>query len=67
MKLSTAYVCYSCEEVMDTARYGKCEVCSSADVYPLSWFGHPEEERNRWLSRVTGRKRAEYPASNGAA
>lgn len=56
MKLSTAYVCYSCEEVMETARYGRCETCGSADVYPLSWLAHPEEERTRWVDRVNGRK-----------
>jgi hypothetical protein len=67
MKISTAYVCYSCDEVLDAAPYGKCEMCGSADVYPLSWLRHPEEERNRWVSRVTGRKRAEFPASTGAA
>lgn len=58
MKVATAYICYSCEEVMDMAPYGKCEVCSSADVYPLGWLRHPEEERSRWVNQVNGRKRS---------
>ncbi|HEX9443274.1 MAG TPA: hypothetical protein VGA73_04100 [Candidatus Binatia bacterium] len=66
MKLATAYICYECEEVQDTAPYGKCGVCSSADVYPLGWLHHPEEERSRWVNRVNGQKRS-YPAINRLA
>ncbi|HEY6199362.1 MAG TPA: hypothetical protein VI231_12180 [Candidatus Binatia bacterium] len=64
MKLSTAYVCYSCEEVLDMAPYGRCDMCGSADVYPLSWLGQPEEKRNRWVERVNGQKRSEFSATS---
>ncbi len=63
MKLSTAYVCYSCEEVLDMAPYGRCDMCGSADVYPLSWLGQPEEKRNRWVERVNGQKSREFAAT----
>ena len=64
MKLSTAYVCYSCEEVLDMAPYGRCDMCGSADVYPLSWLGQPEEKRNRWVERVNGQKLREFSANS---
>jgi len=64
MKLSTAYVCYSCEEVLDMAPYGRCDMCGSADVYPLSWLGQPEEKRNRWVERVNGQKQGREFAAN---
>jgi rRNA maturation endonuclease Nob1 len=64
MKLSTAYVCYSCEEVLDMAPYGRCDMCGSADVYPLSWLGQPEEKRNRWVERVNGQKRSEFSTTS---
>ena len=63
MKLSTAYVCYSCEEVLDTARYGRCQMCGSSDVYPLSWLGQPEEKRSRWVDRVNGQNGKGYDAN----
>ncbi|HKA34576.1 MAG TPA: hypothetical protein VKH64_15265 [Candidatus Binatia bacterium] len=64
MKLSTAYVCYTCDEVLDMAPYGRCDMCGSADVYPLSWLGQPEEKRNRWVERVNGQKRREFAANS---
>lgn len=63
MKLSMAYVCYSCEEIQDTAPSGHCRFCGSADVYPLGWLGQPEEKRSRWVERVNGQKSGEYAAS----
>ena len=55
MKLSSAYVCYSCQEVMNGAPQGKCPACSSGDVFPLGWLDRPREERSRWLNRIRGK------------
>jgi hypothetical protein len=52
VKLSKAYVCFSCEEVSDGAPYGRCPACDSDDVYPLGWLGCSEEERNRWFTLI---------------
>ena len=52
MKLFTAYLCYSCYEVFERAPYGKCQVCDSDSVYPLGWFGKPEEEKAKWFSLI---------------
>ena len=57
MKLSSAYVCYSCQEVMNGAPHGKCAACSSGDVFPLGWLDRPREERSRWFSRIRGKVR----------
>jgi hypothetical protein len=56
MQFCRAYICYSCDEVFENAPCGKCKVCSSSDVYPLSWFGRTEEEKHRWFSLINGEK-----------
>lgn len=58
MKLSKAYVCFSCKEVSDGARYGRCGVCDSEAVYPLGWLERSNEERDRWFSLIQGRRLA---------
>jgi hypothetical protein len=55
MKLSKAYVCFSCKEVTDGAPHGKCPACDSDSVYPLGWVEHGEEERHRWFSLIRGK------------
>jgi hypothetical protein len=62
MQFSRAYICYSCHEVFEKAPYGKCQVCSSCDVYPLSWLGRPQEERSRWFNLISG----EFPKRQNA-
>lgn len=54
MQFSRAYLCYSCHEVLENAPHGKCQACDSSDVYPLSWFGRSEEEKNRWFGLISG-------------
>ena len=61
MQLSRAYICYSCHEVFENAPYGKCRICSSSDVYPLSWYGRTEEEKNQWFGLINGEKRKPRP------
>jgi hypothetical protein len=56
MKLSRAYVCFSCKEVTDGAPHGKCASCDSENVYPLAWMEHSEEERMRWLNLIQGKR-----------
>lgn len=56
MKISTAYVCYSCEEILNGAPRGRCTACSSEDVFPLGWFEHTQDERARWLNLIRGSK-----------
>jgi len=56
MKIFTAYICYSCEEVLDGAPRGRCQVCSSDAVYPLAWLARPEEERSKWFKLINGKK-----------
>ena len=58
MKLSSAYVCYSCQEVMNGAPDGKCAACSSGDIFPLGWLDRPREERVRWFTRIRGKATA---------
>lgn len=55
MKLSHAYLCYSCAEVLDGAPTGNCSSCNSTDVFPLGWFGRPEEERAVWFNLIKGK------------
>ncbi len=56
MKISRAYICFSCHEVFERAPYGKCQVCNSTAVYPLSWFGRPDEEKSKWFNLINGGK-----------
>jgi hypothetical protein len=63
MKLSNAYVCFSCKEVSDGAPHGRCPVCNSDDVFPLGWFEYSEEERSRWFALIRPKHLA---ARNGA-
>jgi len=56
MKLSTAYVCFSCKEVTDGAPHGKCPSCDSDSVYPLGWVEYSDEERHRWFSLIQGKR-----------
>lgn len=65
MKIFNAYVCYSCEEVLDRAPYGRCHVCNSDAVYPLAWLARPEEERSKWFDLISGKKeRASSPSDS---
>ena len=64
MQFSRAYICYSCHEVFEKAPYGRCQVCNSCDVYPLSWLGRSQEERNRWFNLISGEK--EIPSRRSA-
>lgn len=64
MKLSKAYVCFSCKEVSDGAPHGRCLVCDSESVYPLGWFEHSEEERKRWFTLIGARR--QMARRNGA-
>ncbi len=57
MQLSRAYLCYSCHEVSENAPYGKCQICNSSNVYPLSWYGRTAEEKNQWFNLINGEKR----------
>jgi hypothetical protein len=52
MKISHAYLCYSCNEILDGAPQGKCTACNNGNVFPLGWLDRPEEERADWLSRI---------------
>jgi hypothetical protein len=63
VKLSKAYVCFSCKEISDGAPYGRCPVCDSDGVYPLGWLGCSEEERNRWFDLIRPKR---FAARNGA-
>lgn len=58
MKIFTAYICYSCEEVLDGAPHGRCDVCSSDAVYPLAWLERPEEDRRKWFRLISGKKKS---------
>jgi hypothetical protein len=58
VKLSNAYVCFSCKEISDGAHYGRCPVCDSEDVYPLGWLDCSEDERNRWFTLIRPKHRA---------
>jgi hypothetical protein len=56
MKLSRAYVCFSCKEVTEGAPHGKCPACDSDSVYPLGWVEYTEEERRQWLDLIRGKR-----------
>jgi hypothetical protein len=55
MKISTAYLCYSCEEVLNGAARGRCTACDSEDIFPLGWFDRPQEEKAQWFSLIRGK------------
>jgi hypothetical protein len=56
MKISNAYICYSCQEILDGAPQGRCCVCSSDAVYPLAWFERTEEERTNWFKLINSKR-----------
>lgn len=56
MKISHAYLCYSCHEILEKAPHGKCKVCSSDAVYPLGWLERADEERTKWFRLIKGKK-----------
>ena len=55
MKISHAYLCYSCNEVLDGAPHGRCSACNNGDIFPLGWLDRPEEERARWFNLIKGK------------
>jgi hypothetical protein len=63
MKITSAYICNSCEEILSGAPHGKCSACSSDSLYPLGWLTRPEEERTRWFNLIRGKVRGSRTAN----
>ena len=66
MKISIAYICYSCDEISEGAPFGRCRVCGSDTVYPLGWLERSKEQRSRWFSLIRGKKSDLFPSSRHA-
>jgi hypothetical protein len=64
MKVTRAYLCYSCKEVNDGAPAGVCQACGSAHISPLDWLTRPASERRRWLKRIRAKESDDYGARN---
>jgi hypothetical protein len=56
VKLPHAYHCQSCQEIFERAPRGVCPVCTSHEVYSLSWLVKSAAERESWLRRIYGAK-----------
>ena len=53
MNLKNAYLCRICEEIQDGAARGRCNACTSEEIYPLAWAWRFKEWR-KWLRRIHG-------------
>ncbi|HEY1374263.1 MAG TPA: hypothetical protein VGH50_17460 [Candidatus Binatia bacterium] len=56
MKIDTAYLCTTCQEIQARAPKGACFLCGSREVFPLSWLLRKRSERALWVKRVNGGK-----------
>ncbi len=61
MKIISAYICYSCQEILERAPQGRCSVCRSDAVYPLAWLERTEQERSKWLKLINGKRERVLP------
>lgn len=65
MKLSTAYLCLSCDEIQEGAATGQCESCGSENIQSVAWLLRPAREREKWLRRINGGRRGKETITEG--